>query len=82
MIRECFSIYDNIPPTTNDETDEDENDIALEDDDVHDVDLTKVIEGQIFHYMKVLQQSFWLQCFSYSIASRYLEFQTLVQMKY
>ena len=32
------------PPATNDETNEDENDIALEDDDLHDVDLTKVIE--------------------------------------
>jgi hypothetical protein len=44
MIKECFGKYDNIPPTTNDETDEDEIDIALEDDDLHDVDLTKIIE--------------------------------------
>ena len=44
MITECFGRYGNIPPPTNDGIDEDENDIALEDNDLHDVDLTKVIE--------------------------------------
>ena len=45
MVTECFARYDNIPPATYDGIDEDENDCALEDDDLNNVDLTTVIEG-------------------------------------
>lgn len=44
MVTECFARYDNIPPATYDGIDEDENDSALEDNDLNNVDLTTVIE--------------------------------------
>ena len=44
MVTECFARYDNIPPATYDGTDENENDSALIDNDLNNVDFTTVID--------------------------------------
>ena len=44
MITDCLGRYDNIPPATDDVSDEDEDDIGFNDDDFHDVGRAKFFE--------------------------------------
>ena len=44
MITDCLGRYDNVPPATDDVSDEDEDDIGFNDDDFHDVGRAKFFE--------------------------------------